>query len=64
MVPYLLHLCLLAEIFSSKSQTAALFAPNASLCNTLIRISRALFKLFFHKVLTPVLSEGTISFPF
>ena len=40
MLPYLLHLLLLAEILLSKSQTVKLFTPNTSFSSTLEYISK------------------------
>ena len=53
MLPYLLHLLLLAEILLSKSQTVKLFTPNTSFSSTLEYISKQVcffVFVFFFKI--------------
>lgn len=62
MLPYLLHLFLLAEILSSRSQTVRLFTPNTSLSNTLVCISEQFRSSSFIRF-SDSLSEGVIIIP-
>ena len=50
MLPYLLHLLLLAETLLSKSQTLKLFTPNTSFSNTLECISKRVCFFHFFKI--------------